>query len=153
MPGGKRFTEDWFDFDIPLDKQVDMYERDGWWIKGHSEDMIQCLDCKETKNQIHFHANSGNDVFNRKVLLRTCKICKNKQRSIILKLIKENPKNTDNCDCCGKYYENLECDHNHKTYKFRGWLCNNCNSGMGRFGDNIENLEQAIEYLKRTNEI
>ena len=51
-----------------------------------------------------------------------------------------------------KYYENLECDHNHKTYKFRGWLCNNCNSGMGRFGDEIENLEQAIKYLRNTNE-
>ena len=150
---GKRSTEAWFDFDIPLDKQVEMFERDGWWIKGHSEDMIQCLDCKETKNQIHFHANSGNDVFNRKVLLRTCKVCKNRQRTTVLKLVKENPKNTDNCDCCGKYSKNLECDHNHKTSKFRGWLCNNCNSGMGRFGDDIENLEQAIEYLKKTNEI
>jgi len=31
---GKRSTEAWFDFDIPLDKQVEMFERDGWWVKG-----------------------------------------------------------------------------------------------------------------------
>jgi hypothetical protein len=150
---GKRFTEDWFDFDIPLDKQVNMFEREGWWIKGNPGDIIECIECGVNKNQIYFHANSKTDVFNRKILLRTCKVCKNKQRTVVKKLIKINPKNTDNCDCCGKYSKNLECDHNHKTHKFRGWLCNNCNTGMGRFRDDIENLEKAIEYLKRTNEI
>ncbi len=27
-------------------------------------------------------------------------------------------------------------------------LCFNCNGGLGQFGDDIERLEQAIEYLK-----
>ena len=149
---GKRFRESWFDFDIPLNKQVDMYERDGWWIRGNPEDMIECLDCKVTKNQMHFHPNSGSDVFNRKVLLRTCKVCKNKQRALIARLIRENPRQSDYCDCCKKYSEDLQCDHDHITHKFRGWTCNNCNTGMGRFEDKVKNLEQAIEYIRRTGE-
>jgi len=51
---GKRSTEAWFDFDIPLDKQVEMFERDGWWVKGDPNNMIKCMDCGEIKNQINF---------------------------------------------------------------------------------------------------
>jgi hypothetical protein len=43
----------------------------------------------------------------------------------------------------------LAIDHNHRTKKVRGLLCNNCNRGLGRFKDSIENLEAAIRYLKR----
>ncbi len=46
---GKRSTEAWFDFDIPLDKQVEMFERDGWWVKGDPNNMIKCMDCGEIK--------------------------------------------------------------------------------------------------------
>lgn len=43
----------------------------------------------------------------------------------------------------------LSVDHNHKTGKIRGLLCSNCNNGLGRFRDNINTLQNAIEYLKR----
>ena len=39
-------------------------------------------------------------------------------------------------------------DHDHDTGEFRGWLCNNCNTGLGAMGDTIEGLERAIKYLK-----
>lgn len=149
---GKRSTEAWFDFDIPLEKQVEMFERDGWWVIGDPNDMIKCRECGEIKNQINFHVRGTTDIFNRRHVFSTCKICKNKQRILILKLIKENPRQSDNCDCCGKYSEILQCDHNHITHKFRGWVCVNCNVGLGRFKDDIKKLEQAKEYLRRTNE-
>lgn len=40
-------------------------------------------------------------------------------------------------------------DHCHKTNKFRGVLCTNCNSGLGAFGDNTEYLKNAIKYLNK----
>ena len=47
----------------------------------------------------------------------------------------------------GKVYS-LVMDHNHKTGKFRGMLCNHCNRGLGNFMDNINNLSAAIKYLE-----
>ena len=55
------------------------------------------------------------------------------------------------CECCGDApgKQPLNLDHDHETGKFRGWLCVNCNTGLGKFGDNIAGLEKAIEYLSR----
>lgn len=39
-------------------------------------------------------------------------------------------------------------DHCHKTNKVRGLLCSNCNSGIGKLGDSIEQLQSAINYLQ-----
>ena len=38
-------------------------------------------------------------------------------------------------------------DHDHKTGKVRGILCNNCNHGLGNFKDNKTLLRLATEYL------
>ncbi len=38
-------------------------------------------------------------------------------------------------------------DHNHKTGQNRGFLCVDCNLGLGRFKDNIASLQRAIDYL------
>ena len=38
-------------------------------------------------------------------------------------------------------------DHNHKTGKFRGILCQNCNKGLGHFQDSPILLMAAILYL------
>lgn len=39
-------------------------------------------------------------------------------------------------------------DHDHKTGKFRGILCNGCNTGLGSFKDDPESLIRAAEYLR-----
>lgn len=44
----------------------------------------------------------------------------------------------------------LSVDHNHKTGKIRGLLCNNCNLALGNFKDSIRNLKNAIKYLRKT---
>ena len=39
-------------------------------------------------------------------------------------------------------------DHNHSTGKVRGLLCQHCNSGLGYFRDNEDNLAKGIKYLQ-----
>ena len=60
------------------------------------------------------------------------------------------------CPICGlppteanghKLKTKLHVDHDHKTGKVRGLLCNNCNAAIGYFADDIERLMNAIEYL------
>jgi len=38
-------------------------------------------------------------------------------------------------------------DHNHKTNKFRGYLCHRCNRGLGCFWDDLSRLVRAVGYL------
>ena len=42
----------------------------------------------------------------------------------------------------------LAVDHDHKTNKIRGLLCQNCNTGLGLFKDNTNHIEKALLYLK-----
>jgi len=44
---------------------------------------------------------------------------------------------------------NLVRDHDHETGKGREWICDSCNTGLGRFKDDTEFLERVIEYLKK----
>lgn len=48
------------------------------------------------------------------------------------------------CELCAK--EKPKCmDHDHNTGKFRGWLCNRCNTVLGF----VETYSGVWEYLKR----
>ncbi len=44
--------------------------------------------------------------------------------------------------------QTLSVDHNHKTNKIRGLLCQKCNISLGGFNDNLELLEAAAKYLR-----
>ena len=52
------------------------------------------------------------------------------------------------CAICGIQEEKLHVDHSHKTNKVRSLLCFHCNAGLGHFEENIELLNNAIEYIK-----
>lgn len=57
----------------------------------------------------------------------------------------------DNCECCGDLFvdeKSKHVDHDHKTGKFRGWLCHHCNVGIGLFSDSTRRLKSAIDYLR-----
>ena len=38
-------------------------------------------------------------------------------------------------------------NHDHSTGKVTGWICDSCNTGLGRFKDDVSILENAIAYL------
>lgn len=43
----------------------------------------------------------------------------------------------------------LAVDHCHKTGAIRGLLCSSCNTGIGKFRDDVTILESAIAYLQK----
>lgn len=94
--------------------------------------------------------------------------CKNCDRDIYLKrnyqisLVEFNrllENQNYSCACCGSQNpfslsgNNFVVDHCHKTSKIRGLLCNKCNQGLGLFGDNLDGITKAYEYLKQFEEI
>lgn len=54
---------------------------------------------------------------------------------------RKDPKNDRICRLC--------IDHCHKTDKVRELLCHGCNTGIGKFKDDIELLNRAIAYLEK----
>ncbi len=74
---------------------------------------------------------------------------RHKARLLILRRqeIKAGRKKPDKCELCGKV-DKICFDHDHKTGKFRGWICRHCNSALGYVKDNIQILELMIEYIK-----
>lgn len=89
-----------------------------------------------------------------------CRECRNtyKREKSILKytthisenLLREIKNTTEECVICGSK-EKLVIDHDHKTQKFRGMLCNHCNRGLGHFRDDPLLLEFAAQYLYASN--
>jgi hypothetical protein len=65
------------------------------------------------------------------------------------------PTNSDfQCPICKKITiagltAKVVLNHDHKTGKPTGWICDSCNTGLGRFKDDISILEEAIRYLKK----
>ncbi len=56
------------------------------------------------------------------------------------------------CGICGTKepggrHNNWHIDHNHKTGKIRGLLCWLCNSGLGKFKDDISIMKKAVKWL------
>lgn len=50
------------------------------------------------------------------------------------------------CEICQRQGRTV-LDHSHATGRFRGWLCNQCNTSLGMIKDRIEILHKMIEYL------
>lgn len=61
-------------------------------------------------------------------------------------------KQNNKCAICNTELTNeFLIDHCHTTNKVRGLLCRDCNFAIGLFKDNIKTLENAIQYLSKTN--
>lgn len=75
---------------------------------------------------------------------------RDKMRPTIYKPTRPEPLN---CEGCGVPFTSMrkgsQCDHDHATGLFRGWLCVNCNVALGYAKDSRVILQKLIDYLDR----
>jgi hypothetical protein len=109
------------------------------------EDKKQCLYCKEEKYLYDFpkHSHYKDNLDSR------CKECIKKHNKLREQLHKKAPARPSACECCGEIPYKWCLDHDHQTNEFRGWLCDKCNTGIGKLGDNLDGLHKAVIYLQK----
>jgi hypothetical protein len=103
----------------------------------------KCRICQQLKSLKDFRENG------RKIAKENrCKSCINSENKIRADLKKIAPPKPNKCECCNRITSKLCLDHCHDTLQFRGWICHQCNRGIGQLGDNIAGLEMAMRYLR-----
>jgi len=102
------------------------------WDSGGKYRRSTCLECSSTQAKDTALIRSGME---RPGLDHVCPICSRTGHQALRK----GPKSKNWSPWC--------CDHDHVTKQFRGWICHNCNTGLGLFKDNPETLTMAIKYL------
>ena len=119
-----------------------------------------CNVCHKLLNTTHFDKNQ-NAKNNRPVRRPSCRDCRKhidgvpinpKERKEFLKT-KPN-KAPFKCPICHKQTiagvtSKIVIDHNHITGKIRNWICDSCNTGIGRFKDDESILRRAIRFIKQ----
>ena len=122
------------------------------------EEVVETKKCRRCGEIKHLEKFAVNRKFASGSVARRayCIECEKKQKSISgVKYYSKKPKEL-NCPTCGDYVTgsyNIVLDHDHKTGKIRGYICDNCNTGMGRAKDNIKILENWVEWLKKDLEL
>jgi len=128
-------------------KEMNFYFRNKIKIEGKEEEVHECKDCHKILPQLAFgiHTMRSNGAY---ALKRLCRECASIIRAEIVKVKRKAPLKSNDCDNCHKN-KNLEIDHIHGSVTFRGWLCRNCNTGIGALGDTLEGVLRAAIYLEK----
>ena len=122
-------------------------------VKGKTitlEPLRKCKDCgleAHTQDDLNLFAGARGSRFDK---MNICQQCVKVRKNLIRKHKSKKPIDLI-CECCNNKVEHkLLCfDHCHSTGKHRGWICNKCNTGIGSLGDNIEGVQNALNYLER----
>ena len=118
----------------------------------------QCTKCLQLKPLDSFRIELGRpcryapDQLN-KYYRNECRECERRLANQLKEVKKTAPPKPEHCQCCSKLTDNLVVDHDHTTGKFRGWLCRSCNLGIGKLGDTVESVQNALNYLTNGHQI
>ena len=82
------------------------------------------------------------------VLLKRQKHYATKAYGITLEEYQKRMSSSNKCQVCGSK-DRLCYDHDHKTMRFRGVLCNKCNRSIGQLGDTAESIGKVLFYLNK----
>lgn len=119
-----------------------------------------CNVCHKLKRTTEF-AKNQNAKNNRSVRRPSCRDCRVKMEGVAvsrtdrIEWLKKKPNNEPfECPVCKKrtiagITSKVVLEHDHHTGKPGGWICDSCNTGLGRFKDDIKLLKSAIEFLKK----
>lgn len=120
-----------------------------------------CNICHILKNQDECFQNNQNDEAHRQTTRPSCNSCRLEIDGMSLRTIEKKrmmkikPKDYElfECPICGKRsIPGVTCkiviDHDHRTGKAREWICDSCNTGIGRFKDDITIFKKIISYIK-----
>jgi transposase-like protein len=115
--------------------------------------VVTCNRCEKSLPLTSFPRHSINDHGEQRYGY-TCKLCKVEEQQLRQYGITTEQaveKFGSDCMCCGITLvgRRIHIDHDHETQVVRGILCVNCNTGIGRLGDSVEGLLQAVAYLQR----
>lgn len=152
-------------FFIRIWKQVELNEKDFEVIDvkktGDAFRKKICNVCHKLKNTTEF-AKNQNGKNNRSVRRPSCQDCRVKMEGMAIprkdriEWLKKKPQNEPfECPVCKKrtiagVTSKVVLEHDHRTGKPGGWICDSCNTGLGRFKDDIELLKSAMEFLKKS---
>ena len=144
-----------------------MLVRNTLWGPEEIVETRVCRNCEKEKPLSEMESDRPHTAPKGKGFRNQCVECREHIKRVINKIKKEyaflKPSISDCCILCGESGNELQkftsqgphkrklpwvCDHDHKTDKFRGWICFNCNTGLSNAKDNIKTLENWIEYLK-----
>jgi hypothetical protein len=130
---------------------------------------MKCSECKKELLKSHFYKESRT----KRGYQYQCKKCQSKNRGKYycphrtsrrkkLNAYKLSDEDLDSlmsvgcCDICGKNIcwnpkntaNKAYIDHCHETEDVRGVLCMQCNTSIGKLGDDIESIEHVLKYMK-----
>lgn len=119
-----------------------------------------CNVCHKLKRTSEF-AKNQNAKNNRSVRRPSCRNCRVRMEGVgvsrtdRIAWLKKKPHHEPfECPICKKrtiagVTSKVVLEHDHRTGKPGGWICDSCNTGLGRFKDDVALLKSAEEFLKK----
>ena len=112
--------------------------------------MKPCAQCGENQPPIEYTIFRFSKDGMKPYYSKWCRTCQNENKLILkeIKKIHRPPPSGTPCQCCGRI-DKLHPDHCRHTRTLRGWICRNCNAGIGMLGDSEQGVQLAASYLQR----